>query len=57
MIPIFHATYLRTAIAVRRGDQARWRLAELSAAKVTELQVPGHVLLKLAVKGLGVRLP
>jgi len=32
-------------------------LEELSAAKVTELQAPGHVLLKLAVTGFGVRLP
>ena len=32
-------------------------LEELSAAKVTELQAPGQVLLKLAVKGFGVRLP
>jgi uncharacterized protein DUF5995 len=31
-------------------------LEELSAAKVTELQAPGQVLLKLAVKGFGVRL-
>jgi hypothetical protein len=32
------------------------RLAELSAAKVTALQAPGQVLLKLAVNGFGVRL-
>ncbi|MGO8956993.1 MAG: DUF5995 family protein [Streptosporangiaceae bacterium] len=32
-------------------------LEELSAARVTELQAPGQVLLKLAVKGFGVRLP
>jgi Family of unknown function (DUF5995) len=32
-------------------------LEELSAAKVTELQAPGQILLKLAVKGFGVRLP
>ncbi|HYK69142.1 MAG TPA: DUF5995 family protein [Streptosporangiaceae bacterium] len=32
-------------------------LEELSAAKVIELQAPGQVLLKLAVKGFGVRLP
>ena len=32
-------------------------LEELSAAKVTELQAPGQVLLKLAVRGFGVRLP
>jgi len=32
-------------------------LEEISAAKVTELQAPGQVLLKLAVKGFGVRLP
>jgi hypothetical protein len=32
-------------------------LEELSAAKVTELQAPGQVLLKLAVNGFGVRLP
>ena len=32
-------------------------LEELSAAKVTQLQAPGQVLLKLAVKGFGVRLP
>ncbi len=32
-------------------------LEDLSAAKVTELQAPGQVLLKLAVNGFGVRLP
>ena len=32
-------------------------LEEMSAAKVTELQAPGQILLKLAVKGFGVRLP
>ena len=32
-------------------------LEELSAAKVAELQAPGHVLLKLAARGFGVRLP
>ncbi len=32
-------------------------LEELSAARVTELQAPGQVLLKLAVNGFGVRLP
>jgi hypothetical protein len=32
-------------------------LEELTAAKVTELQAPGQVLLKLAAKGFGVRLP
>ena len=36
---------------------ARDRLAELSAAKVTALQAPGQVLLKLAATGFGVRLP
>jgi uncharacterized protein DUF5995 len=33
------------------------QLEELSAAKVTALQAPGQVLLKLAVTGFGVRLP
>src|SRR5215475_9917795 len=33
------------------------QLEELSAAKVTELQAPGQVLLKLAATGFGVRLP
>jgi Family of unknown function (DUF5995) len=33
------------------------RLEELSAAKVTSLQAPGPVLLKLAATGFGVRLP
>jgi Family of unknown function (DUF5995) len=33
------------------------RLEELSAAKVTALQAPGPVLLKLAATGFGVRLP
>jgi len=36
------------------------RLAELealSAAKLEELTAPGQVLLRLAVKGFGVRLP
>ncbi|HEX4291149.1 MAG TPA: DUF5995 family protein [Trebonia sp.] len=32
------------------------RLAELSAAKVTALQAPGQILLRLAVTGFGVRL-
>ena len=32
-------------------------LEELSAAKVAELQAPGQVLLRLAVRGFGVRLP
>jgi len=35
---------------------ARDRLAELSAAKVTALQAPGQVLLRLAATGFGVRL-
>ena len=35
---------------------ARRQLAELSAAKVTALQAPGQVLLKLAITGFGVRL-
>jgi hypothetical protein len=35
---------------------ARRQLAELSAAKVTALQAPGQILLKLAVTGFGVRL-
>ena len=43
-----------------RGPQAYAsaldRLAELSAAKVTALQAPGQVLLRLAVTGFGVRL-
>jgi hypothetical protein len=33
------------------------QLEDLSAAKVTELQAPGRVLLKLAATGFGVRLP
>jgi Family of unknown function (DUF5995) len=33
------------------------QLSDLSAAKVTALQAPGQVLLKLAVTGFGVRLP
>jgi hypothetical protein len=33
------------------------QLEELSTAKVTELQAPGRVLLKLAATGFGVRLP
>ncbi|HYK27684.1 MAG TPA: DUF5995 family protein [Streptosporangiaceae bacterium] len=41
----------RGAYTVRLAE-----LEELSAAKVTELQAPGQVLLKLAVKGFGVRL-
>jgi len=32
-------------------------MAELSAAKVADLQAPGQVLLKLAATGFGVRLP
>jgi hypothetical protein len=46
--------------ARRRGPQAYAsalnELAELSAAKVTALQAPGQVLLKLAATGFGVRL-
>jgi Family of unknown function (DUF5995) len=46
--------------ARRRGPQAYAsalnELAELSAAKVTALQAPGQVLLKLASTGFGVRL-
>ena len=41
-----------TAYAARLAE-----LEKLSAAKVTELQAPGQVLLKLAVTGFGVRLP
>jgi hypothetical protein len=33
------------------------QLEELSAAKVTALQAPGQVVLKLAATGFGVRLP
>ena len=47
--------------ARRQGPEAYQavlaRLEELSAAKVTALQAPGPVLLKLAVAGFGVRLP
>jgi hypothetical protein len=47
--------------ARRQGPDAYARvlaqLEELSAAKVTALQAPGQVLLKLAVTGFGVRLP
>jgi hypothetical protein len=47
--------------ARRRGPDAYpevlAQLAELSAAKLTDLQAPGEVLLKLAVRGFGVRLP
>jgi hypothetical protein len=48
--------------AARRVSHARYaaRLAELealSAAKLEELTAPGQVLLRLAVKGFGVRLP
>lgn len=48
------------AAARRQGpDALAARLAELeelSRRRVTELKVPGQVLLKLAVKGFGVRL-
>ncbi len=47
--------------ARRRGPDTYSRLLaqleELSAAKVTVLQAPGQVLLKLATTGFGVRLP
>jgi AcrR family transcriptional regulator len=47
--------------ARRQGPDAYSRLLaqleELSAAKVTVLQAPGQVLLKLAATGFGVRLP
>jgi hypothetical protein len=48
--------------AARRQDAAAYaaRLAELeklSAARVADLVAPGQVVLKLAVRGFGVRLP
>ena len=47
--------------ARRQGPDAYARtlrqLEELSAAKVTALQAPGQVILKLATTGFGVRLP
>jgi hypothetical protein len=47
--------------ARRQGPDAYNRvlaqLEELSAAKVTQLQAPGQVILKLAATGFGVRLP
>jgi hypothetical protein len=47
--------------ARRQGPDAYARvlaqLEELSAAKVTALQAPGQVLLRLAATGFGVRLP
>jgi hypothetical protein len=47
--------------ARRQGPDAYHRvlaqLEELSAAKVTQLQAPGQVILKLAATGFGVRLP
>ena len=48
--------------AARRQDAAAYaaRLAELeklSAAPVADLVAPGQVVLKLAVRGFGVRLP
>jgi hypothetical protein len=48
--------------AARRQDAGAYaaRLAELerlSAARVADLVAPGQVVLKLAVKGFGVRLP
>lgn len=47
--------------ARRQGPDAYARvlaqLEELSAAKVTQLQAPGQVILKLAATGFGVRLP
>jgi hypothetical protein len=47
--------------ARRQGDDAYaaalGQLEELSAAKVTALQAPGPVLLRLAATGFGVRLP
>jgi hypothetical protein len=47
--------------ARRQGPDAHGRvlaqLEELSAAKVTALQAPGQVVLKLAATGFGVRLP
>jgi Family of unknown function (DUF5995) len=49
------------SLARRQGPDAYARvlaqLEELSAAKVTALQAPGQVLLKLAATGFGVRLP
>jgi hypothetical protein len=52
-----------TALSQARGQgpdayaRVLAQLEELSAAKVTELQAPGQVLLKLAATGFGVRLP
>jgi len=47
----FLATYLRTTRAVQA------ELERLAAARVADLVAPGQVVLKLAVKGFGVRLP
>ena len=54
-----NATALSRARRQGPGAYARVlaQLAELSAAKVTALQAPGQVLLKLAATGFGVRLP
>ncbi len=49
------------SLARRQGPEAYARvlaqLEELSAAKVTALEAPGQVVLKLAATGFGVRLP
>ena len=49
------------SLARRQGPDAYAavlaQLEELSTAKITALQAPGQVLLKLAATGFGVRLP
>ena len=54
-----NATALSQARRQGPDDYARVlaQLEELSAAKVTQLQAPGQVILKLAATGFGVRLP
>jgi hypothetical protein len=54
-----NATALSRARRQGPDDYARVlaKLEELSAAKVTQLQAPGQVILKLAATGFGVRLP
>ena len=52
-----------TALSLARSQgpdayaRALAQLEELSAAKVTQLQAPGQVIIKLAATGFGVRLP
>ena len=59
-LKVWHNTLALHAARVAGPDQQAARLAELealSAAKIADLLQPGQVLLRVAVRGFGVRLP